>query len=1099
MRKLEAERVRAGLASLALAPPEPLTAANGYARAAATLAAFDPARLRSADIASDATDLEDLLAACIPVDDTLFALDDETRTELLTELFTTRGKGAVIDARVVNEPPPSALQNALDGWLFGHVPAIDTLDADQARAWLRVERWLDGVLPGPTREQLLGRLTLAELLEPLQRLAQRFFGREDALGQLRAYLAEPLDSDRPPLMIYGRGGVGKSSLIGAVLTRVAETLGPEPILWAYLDYDRCALDALAPITLLSELVRQIAAQQPGHQRMVTHLMRAFSALGRESDRAQRSLPGSAIDQTGAWLGDLAGQRLVLIVVDTFEEVLYHGVGTAQRVWELLRLLRAACPNVRPLLVSRVPFTPVQVEAADTRASDTEASAEAGIEYIELTGLDHGAALDFLRAQLSRPLSDKFLSTVMEFVDSSPLSLLLAADVLKHHDDAESSFAELAAQERLVGALQDSYVQGFLYRRILDHLHRRDPVLERLAHASLAVRRITAEVVCEVLSPACELGIDTHDQARARLADLGREIAFVEDTGECLRHRPELRKALAGSLVRSLGRETLRRIHDRAISYYQVRGGAADGAEAAYHRQAQAALIADGGAVRSWPAPGATEEDPWKAIENPWAMPDDDDVVPLFNPGRDAPSPGPAVPVPPVMPVVEPVIWPTEMPRDYTVPVPPLEPAIEPAIEPAVEPALEPRRHSQPVSATDLSDIAGRVDALLTAGAAADASRLLDQHRPDPPGWQLAFLTARALAAQGKAAAALPWLVEHVLDALEPAEHSATLVDATLLAAELADSKNLSLALIDATLARRPLADIDALRLHIRSLALRSEAECIEVADLARTLFQRVGRRRLAERPVLVRELAAQLGETMPATLTLALERVGIGRPSDAQLDALADGLWRWQAGLSAYPTRALALADAVGLQHFHGDEPAKWQQFVYSEGRELDRALLSLSHRFPQSWPGATDLLRALAGLYRDWRPEHTHVPMLEPVVPGQSKSLPGLSARRNTLSVDERTRALARIRDILVDAYPTARQVNRLTTALMMDATTPAAAGYSQSRLWFEVLDRAERAGSLDQLYQLVLADERVASYRPLIHPAFAVFGIGSPQPTRR
>lgn len=979
MNKLTADGVRARLESLTLATPDALTIANGYARAAATLATFAPAELQPAGLSCEPADMQAVLAACVPVAGGRVSLPDSVRIELLTALIGERGADAAIDARIVNRAPPSPLQDALDCWLTGPFPDLTTITADKARALIRVHGWLDGTRPGPTRVQLLGRLTLAEILEPLERLARGFFGREDILDRLHRYLSGPVPRPVRPLMLHGRGGIGKSSIVGAFLCEVAGRTGRAQVPWAYLDYDRRALDGHSPVTLLSEVVRQVAAQYPDAQRAAGRLHRLFSARARATDRADRSPPDRAIAATAEWLTGVAGDRPVLVVLDTFEEVQFVDDSAPYRVWQVVRLLSLGFPNLRAIFVSRVPFVPTYVEIdADPPMSQ--------FDVIGITGLSHRDALSFLRLQLADPLPDSILAKVIATVDTSPLSLRLAAEVLRNQP-AGDSFAELASRPGLEDALRVSHVQGFLYRRILAHLHTRDPILEKLAHASLAVRRVTAEVVVQVIEPVCRLGIDSLPHAHALLRALAREVAFVEDTGDGLRHRPELRAALKDFLVHSLGKATLLDIHDRAISYYQQR----DAVEAAYHRRAMAPPIT------------TNSQSPW----------------------RDAP----------------------------------------------INRSISPQAHAEfdaepayPTEATSLEVITERADALLAAGRVADALRLLTKHRPDLIDWRLEYLTARALAASGDGARAFVRLRDLVLDPLartihdaDPHSNGQQFIDVMILAARVADTRAQARDLVVAALEGVSLADIDALRVRVLLLGLLDEPERSALAEQLLAEYPRIHRRQLAERPTLICALAAELGERDPSLLRLALERVGLRQLTSSQLDALADGLHDWQASqLDSGPT----IADAAGLDNFASDERTRWQHLVRSEGAALDRAILDLSYRFPDTWATARVLARALANGYRAWQS-------------------PEASASEHSLD---------RLRDILVEIYPSTRDALRVADGAGL-ALPDATARRSPARLWYELLDRARRASRLAAVRDQILGDERTASDRAILQRTFDAF----------
>src|SRR5204863_4044438 len=107
-------------------------------------------------------------------------------------------------------------------------------------------------------------------------------------------------------------------------------------------------------------------------------------------------------------------------------------------------------------------------------------------------------------------------------------------------------------------------------RIVNHV--RDPIAQRLAWPGLVVRRVTKEIVRELLAKHC--GIRPEDAERAFTA-LSQEVWMVYYEGEALRHRPDLR-ARTLPLMRQKGSkdgkdgETFLAIARDAIAYFAER-------------------------------------------------------------------------------------------------------------------------------------------------------------------------------------------------------------------------------------------------------------------------------------------------------------------------------------------------------------------------------------------------------------------------------------------------------------------------------------------------------------------------------------------------
>ena len=90
--------------------------------------------------------------------------------------------------------------------------------------------------------------------------------------------------------------------------------------------------------------------------------------------------------------------------------------------------------------------------------------------------------------------------IVRLLGGNPLSLHLAADVLNRTGEDPT---------RLI-AVAEGNIQGQLYSRLLEHI--RDPLVRAVAHPGLVVRRLTPEIIREVLAEPC--GIAPLDEAEA---------------------------------------------------------------------------------------------------------------------------------------------------------------------------------------------------------------------------------------------------------------------------------------------------------------------------------------------------------------------------------------------------------------------------------------------------------------------------------------------------------------------------------------------------------------------------------------------------------
>src|SRR5262249_25692442 len=121
----------------------------------------------------------------------------------------------------------------------------------------------------PKPEEVQARLDLANYLRPFERLLRgQFVGREKELKELGDYTGSNFIEEvfsiqkRPPLFLCGPRGIGKSHLLAQVILERASLGSAGRCPMVYLDFDRTALDPEEPITILMEVLNQIAIQFP---------------------------------------------------------------------------------------------------------------------------------------------------------------------------------------------------------------------------------------------------------------------------------------------------------------------------------------------------------------------------------------------------------------------------------------------------------------------------------------------------------------------------------------------------------------------------------------------------------------------------------------------------------------------------------------------------------------------------------------------------------------------------------------------------------------------------------------------------------------------
>jgi tetratricopeptide (TPR) repeat protein len=445
--------------------------------------------------------------------------------------------------------PEGPEQWAIDQLLInGTLPAIDDLDIEQLRAIEAVSRWARS----DHDQELHRRLRLRDFLVPLRAVAtDRFIGREALLEQL-AHRPEGAST----VLIYGFGGVGKSALCARHLLRSMELRDARI---AYLNFDHSALDPMQATSLIQALAEQLAWQLDGDA--TTQAEKIGEAAGERLRTTGRELEVSSREAqvVGVWYSDLLAslssltyERPVVIVIDTLEEVQRRPETARHRLMELLGIMGGTFHNAEVVMAGRAPFP------------------EAPVEHIELRGLERNEAILLLQHLAGdRP----GLEQVVDVVGTSPLVLRLAAGILaRSGDDDELRDLEL----HRVG------IEGALYRRLLEHIP--DPAVRRLAHPGLTLRRVTPDLIRNVLARPCRVRVPDDGRARELFTGLAREAMLVEPVpGEpwAVKHRSDVRGMMLTPLAEDEP-EVVAQIHRAAIRAYTGDDLVAR-TEAMYHR------------------------------------------------------------------------------------------------------------------------------------------------------------------------------------------------------------------------------------------------------------------------------------------------------------------------------------------------------------------------------------------------------------------------------------------------------------------------------------------------------------------------------------
>ena len=508
------------------------------------------------------------------------------------------GREAILNACRRNESDAEdPLERAFLSLLESSGEQIEDRSYGELAHMLEASELLSGIVDGVRGPAVIQKaLDHASVLEPLRALVGTHFrGREKELAQLREYVGFlPTDTvadslrrsaraalgrhDRPPLVVLGVGGIGKSTLLAKfILDHATHT---RAIAFTYLDFDRANISIAEPASIMLEAARQLTTQCEDSHRAEWEMLCAQWAAQMVADRRHRHAtpmhsPTAPDDRIEPRMVDEFAYALersfgagkpFLLVLDTFEEVQYRSRELVGALWMLLDRLGDRLPMLRTVLAGRAP-----IEGHKT-------------ETLELSMLDEKAALGFLEAHGVLERDPQAAQLIVSRLGRSPLTLSLASDILRRDECGLEAISDLTRRQRLfVFSLDHQTAQTELYRRLLRHIHDRD--VRKLAHPGLALRRVTPQAIRHVLAGPCELEVDTDERAHELFESLRLEITLVRATEDgALEHRADVRRAML-PMLRENEPDKVNAIHRCAIEYFSHSKSIADRAEEIYHRLA----------------------------------------------------------------------------------------------------------------------------------------------------------------------------------------------------------------------------------------------------------------------------------------------------------------------------------------------------------------------------------------------------------------------------------------------------------------------------------------------------------------------------------
>lgn len=562
---------------------------------AALLGAFEPALLigpLDGDVQFEAlTALGEECSEIVLESDLLWQLNPDVRRTVLSALSTSGRLAEVASATRVpaNDSLGKYLIAAAHGTL--RIPRGASLeDLDILRSALQFTAKLD---IGNVDTNVVDReIARGETLEAQQLLLPNsLIGREHQLRRMRAFSYdrddddEPLPSRAPVLLISGVGGSGKSALLAEFARRHRRRFSNDfPIVW--LDFDRAALASANVVDLTLEFTRQLALVIPSFMANLEPFRGDLAERydhGLDEEASNFSLVSSRQSEIWSlWNNHGLAQRLghlpVILILDTIEEIMIRDDG---RIDQLLRWIDALAHEggmhgVRPILSGRF--------------LDGQLGWSLGLRAIRipLGDLRPVSAVRLLARMLADAPFDLSRFPAWRLVGrygGNPLTLKILARHLRV-EGLDGAYELLEGDD---APFRAELAQRYLYTRILGRIRTEYPELVRIAHPGLVLRRVTPQIIHDVLAKPCGLGDIDQDRADQLFGALSRQIWLVEgaDGGNVIRHRRDLRRLILASMS-DADVTAARQIHRSAVDFYDSRKDFAltdreQSVEAQYHR------------------------------------------------------------------------------------------------------------------------------------------------------------------------------------------------------------------------------------------------------------------------------------------------------------------------------------------------------------------------------------------------------------------------------------------------------------------------------------------------------------------------------------
>lgn len=520
-----------------------------------------------------------------PNKDGKYSIKDYERNLILKSLGAPRLR-SMIDQLPFNQKDDN-IQSMFIKYVTTQALPLDQQNLEELVATYSVSRWLRNTgIEVPNEDDILTRIKQEGVLKPFKVLTQNFKGRIQELVTLSDYVDwRPKSTviksitgwfrdivkwhEKPPLIITGIGGVGKSTLVSKFILDQLSYKDKKKLPFIYFDFDKPGLSVSNPIELAIEALRQLSIQFPSSQSIFNQVR--YQLQEEYLEKEQKTNISFATQSRGSdrevfykkyteqFREQIAGiNSPVLVVFDSFEEIQYRAsYSELHNVFNFIREISNFIPRLRPVFVGRSEINYTGVT----------------FEKLNLEGFDRASAIACLQ---SKGIEDEtFCAAIYKKLGGNPLTLQMIADLVK-----KGNISSITGLDSVADDVDQALQQEQLVKRNLEHVH--NAKVAKIAIPGILVRKISPKVIQYILAGPCGFPDMTKTEATEIFGELKKESFLITETASGISFRQDLRISLAGLIMKKEEYHGMA-IHDGAIEFYKGKADPESKAEYLYHR------------------------------------------------------------------------------------------------------------------------------------------------------------------------------------------------------------------------------------------------------------------------------------------------------------------------------------------------------------------------------------------------------------------------------------------------------------------------------------------------------------------------------------